>query len=80
MPTFSAAVLTDFVTALFRDVGVSQKDARTVAESLVGANLRGHDSHGVMRVPQYVGFLQRGEYVTGAELVVEQAPEYACDA
>ena len=35
--------------------------------SLVGANLRGHDSHGVMRVPQYVDFLEKGDYRTGVD-------------
>lgn len=71
MPTLSAADLTDFVTAIFRAAGVPAGEARTVATSLVGANLRGHDSHGVMRVPQYVGFLEKGEYRTGVELLVE---------
>jgi LDH2 family malate/lactate/ureidoglycolate dehydrogenase len=31
-----------------------------VAESLVGANLAGYDSHGVMRLPSYVGAIQAG--------------------
>ena len=71
MPTLSADRLTDFVAALFRDAGVPDGEARTVAGSLVGANLRGHDSHGVMRAPQYVGFLEKGEYRTGVDLLVE---------
>ncbi len=71
MPTLAAERLTDFVAALFRGAGVPEGDARTVASSLVGANLRGHDSHGVMRAPQYVGFLENGDYRTGVELVVE---------
>jgi len=71
MPTLPAAVLTDFVTALFRGAGVPDGEARTVAASLVGSNLRGHDSHGVMRVPQYVGFLESGEYRPGVELLVD---------
>jgi hydroxycarboxylate dehydrogenase B len=72
MPTLSAAELTDFASAIFRDAGVPEGEARTIATSLVGANLRGHDSHGVMRVPQYVGFLEKGEYRTGVELLVER--------
>jgi uncharacterized oxidoreductase len=71
MPTLSAAVLTDFVAAIFRDAGVPDGEARTVATSLVGANLRGHDSHGVMRVAQYVGFLRDGIYKTGVALKIE---------
>ena len=36
-------------------------DAGWVARLLVRANLRGHDSHGVIRVPQYVGSIRKGE-------------------
>jgi LDH2 family malate/lactate/ureidoglycolate dehydrogenase len=71
VPTFPAAILTDFATRLFEAVGVPHADAAVVASSLVGANLRGHDSHGLMRVPQYVDFLQRGEYQIGVDLLVE---------
>jgi hydroxycarboxylate dehydrogenase B len=71
MPTFSAPVLTRFTAAIFRDTGVPADEAEIVSTSLVGANLRGHDSHGVMRVPQYVGFLEKGEYKTGVALIVE---------
>ncbi len=71
MPTLSASELTDFVAAIFRDTGVPEGEARTVATSLVGSNLRGHDSHGVMRTPQYVGFLEKGDYRSGVELLVE---------
>jgi uncharacterized oxidoreductase len=63
--------LTGFAVELFEAVGVPADDARIVAKSLVGANLRGHDSHGVMRIPQYVGFLERGEYKIGVDLAVE---------
>src|SRR5205823_1269647 len=52
------------------------------ATSLVGSNLRGHDSHGVMRIPQYVGFLERGEYKIDVPLLVmhETPALVACDA
>jgi uncharacterized oxidoreductase len=46
---------------IFTALGVSQDDARWVAQLLVRANLRGHDSHGVIRVPQYVGSIRKGE-------------------
>jgi uncharacterized oxidoreductase len=75
VPTLPAPSLTEFVIRLFEAVGVSTADATTVANSLVGANLRGHDSHGVMRVPQYVDFLQRGEYRIGVDLEVEHETE-----
>ncbi|HWE38609.1 MAG TPA: Ldh family oxidoreductase [Isosphaeraceae bacterium] len=72
MPTIAAGDLTDFVAAVFEGAGVAADEARTVAESLVGANLRGHDSHGVMRVAQYVDRLREGAYRSGVELRVER--------
>jgi len=82
VPTVAPLRLTEFVTGLFQAAGVPPPDAETVAASLIEANLRGHDSHGVMRVPQYVEFLERGDYRTGVELVVEhEAPAVVvCDA
>ena len=48
-------------TRIFAALGVPQDDASWVAQLLVRANLRGHDSHGVIRVPQYVGSIRKGE-------------------
>jgi uncharacterized oxidoreductase len=72
VPILSETVLTDFATRLLEAVGVPRDDAAVVATSLVGANLRGHNSHGVLRIPQYVDFLERGEYQIGVPLVVER--------
>ncbi len=82
MPTLSADVLTNFISGIFRAAGVPSNDAATVAASLVGSNLRGHDSHGVMRVPQYVGFLEAGEYRADVDLIVlhETPAVVVCDA
>ena len=71
MPTLPAAVLTDFVIDLFRASGVPEDEARLVATSLVASNLRGHDSHGVMRATQYIGFVRDGVYRPGVALQVE---------
>jgi len=71
MPLFRAPELTEFASRLFTAAGVPGDEAQTVAASLVGANLRGHDSHGVMRVPQYIDFVEKGSYRTGVALKVE---------
>lgn len=42
---------------------MSSDEARRVAASLVGANLAGHDSHGVIRVPRYVDWVRSGDIV-----------------
>jgi uncharacterized oxidoreductase len=51
--------------------GCTAEEAKRVAESLVGANLRGYESHGVMRIPYYVQALADGEMVSGASFTVE---------
>jgi LDH2 family malate/lactate/ureidoglycolate dehydrogenase len=39
---------------------VKEDDAKTIAESLVSANLRGVDSHGIARLPAYVERVMKG--------------------
>lgn len=46
--------LKHFVYAIFSSVGVPNARAETIADCLVEANVRGIDSHGVIRVPIYV--------------------------
>jgi len=58
-----AGALTDFCAEIFQRVGSSPEEARAVAASLVDANLTGHDSHGVLRVPRYVDWVRSGDTV-----------------
>lgn len=58
MPTLAADVLTRFATSMFEAAGVPADEAALVAHSLVDSNLAGHDSHGVLRILQYVRALQ----------------------
>ena len=53
-----------------------------MATSLVESNLRGYDSHGVMRVPFYVRAVADNVVTSGAELTVlkESSTHLACDA
>jgi uncharacterized oxidoreductase len=55
--------LTNLCAEVFQHLGSSDKEARRVAVSLVGANLAGHDSHGVIRVPRYVDWVRSGDIV-----------------
>lgn len=64
---YSAENLTSFVRDLFRAAGVSPTEATEVASSLVESNLRGHESHGVLRVSDYLKALQTGELCSGVE-------------
>src|SRR5215813_9302149 len=60
MPTIPAADLERLSADIFAARGVPRADAVWIAALLVRANLRGHDSHGVIRVPQYCAALAAG--------------------
>jgi ureidoglycolate dehydrogenase (NAD+) len=52
--------LATFAAACLEKLGLERADARLVAETLVAANLRGVDSHGVVRLPHYATRLRNG--------------------
>ncbi|MDH3659271.1 MAG: malate/lactate/ureidoglycolate dehydrogenase [Alphaproteobacteria bacterium] len=54
MPIVKSDVLHELTMAICRAVGGGEHDAALVADHLVGANLAGHDSHGVGMLPLYV--------------------------
>jgi uncharacterized oxidoreductase len=56
--------------ALFQRAGCEPAEAECVAAHLVEANLVGHDSHGVIRVPSYVRWLRDGKVVAGRTIQV----------
>jgi uncharacterized oxidoreductase len=70
MPTIDASVLQSFVGDIFAAYGVPPDRARIVAASLVDANLKGHDSHGVIRVLDYIAWMERGWIKPNAELEI----------
>ncbi|HEU5430144.1 MAG TPA: Ldh family oxidoreductase, partial [Thermomicrobiales bacterium] len=53
--------LQTFAGRILAGAGTPDDIAAVVAEDLVDANLAGHDSHGVIRVPQYVKAIADGE-------------------
>jgi LDH2 family malate/lactate/ureidoglycolate dehydrogenase len=57
---FSPEALYELVRRIFERCGMAADDAGVVADQLVKADLRGIHSHGVMRVPLYVGKLTEG--------------------
>src|SRR5262249_58682517 len=57
----SATALETFTRQVFTRVGMPAEDAAVEAEVLVWANLRGVDSHGVLRIPWYVELADRGD-------------------
>lgn len=67
----SAAGLTAVAREIVERGGSNAREAELVAAQLVEANLRGHDSHGVIRVPHYVRSLKTGETNPKPQIAVE---------
>lgn len=70
MQKHSADSLRSIATDVFTACGTPREEAATVAEQLVASNLMGLDSHGVVRIPQYVGWICEGVIQPGAEIAV----------
>jgi hydroxycarboxylate dehydrogenase B len=68
MPTFMPEELRRIGREIYERMGASPEEAKTVSEALVDANLAGHDSHGVVRIPQYVSAIRRGQIKLGTSL------------
>ncbi len=75
------AELSAFVAAIFVAVGLKKEHADAWADMLVWANLRGTDSHGIIRIPRYIDLIKaksinpapdiRIEKKSGAAVVLE---------
>ena len=55
---------------MFVKVGVPKQDAGLVADHLVDSDMFGHNTHGVLRLPQYVDMVREGVVTPGASLRV----------
>ncbi len=60
MPICSADQLRGLMAGLFEAVGTPADTLAFLANSLVAANLTGHDSHGVIRILQYIEVVENG--------------------
>jgi uncharacterized oxidoreductase len=60
VPAFNHERLRDIAAALLAGAGCNQEEAAVVAENLVEANLKGHDSHGIVNLPSYITWLTTG--------------------
>jgi LDH2 family malate/lactate/ureidoglycolate dehydrogenase len=82
MPVVGSERLGTITTAIFQAAGVPEGVATRVSASLVEANLTGHDSHGVIRIPQYLEKLREGQVDPRAkiEVLAETATTARLDA
>ncbi len=50
----------ELITDIFKAKSCNNYEAKTIAERLCGSNLKGHDSHGIVRVPRYILWMEWG--------------------
>lgn len=78
MITVKPAVLAEYTSAIFVAAGAPGDIADRLAASLVDSNQAGHDSHGAIRISQYVREIRSGKLVPTAEpMVLRGGPAWA---
>jgi uncharacterized oxidoreductase len=65
-----AGRLEALLAEIFEHAGCDREEAERIGFRLVGANLTGHDSHGVIRTSRYVDWLERGIFKAGQSIKV----------
>ena len=69
--TVQATPLKALISETFFKLGCSDSEASRIAERLAGANLRGHDSHGVIRAPRYASYIEEGRQIPNVTVDVK---------
>ena len=69
---YQASYLHAMARQIFEAAGAPHHIAEVIAETLVGANIAGHDSHGVLRIPDYLELIEKGGVDIAAEPTVER--------
>src|SRR4051812_50002647 len=72
MPKIQADRLEEIGRALFEAAGAPKEEAALVMRHIVGANLVGHDSHGIILIPTYIDRIKAGHIVPQAPWVITQ--------
>ena len=82
MKTLKPEQLKTLVGDLFARAGCGDEEAAVIADHLVEANLAGHDSHGVIRVPIYLQWMNEQKVFAGKtlEIVIDSGPVIVADA
>jgi LDH2 family malate/lactate/ureidoglycolate dehydrogenase len=78
MPTLKGEQLEKIAFHLFCAAGAPEEHSRIVAQHLADNNLAGHDSHGLIRVIQYIRQIKEGMIVPAAKPeIVSESPSAA---
>jgi uncharacterized oxidoreductase len=65
-----AEAMQDLTAEIFVAAGCSAEESARIGRRLVMANLTGHDSHGVIRIPRYVQWMRDGTLVPGRTIAI----------
>jgi len=77
-PRVAAAALATFIKRAFEAAGLRSEDADVVANLMVEADLRGSDTHGVIRLPLYLRRLKAGGINARPDIrIVQERPATA---
>lgn len=81
MVTIPADALEAYAARILAAAGCDEAEAGRIGHFLVSANLAGHDSHGVLRVPRYVQWLREGKVLAGQHptVIAESATHAVVD-
>ena len=75
MPIVQADRLTHIAAELLKGSGAGEEEAEIISRHSIGANLAGHDSHGIIQIPTYIDRVKRGHIVPGAPFeIVKDTP------
>lgn len=78
MPNFTEQQIIDATAKVLEAAGTSSDNATLIATLLAEANATGHDSHGVIRIPQYLDSAEQGNITPDAEVeIVTENPVMA---
>ncbi len=72
MQRFSRTAIEDFMQRCFVAVGIPSDDAGTVAHFMAESDIMGKDSHGIFRLPGYIGRLKAGAINMTPDIRIEQ--------
>jgi len=75
---YTYSYLLDFTKQVFGKMGCSEKDAEIIADVFLAAELRGHASHGMIRIKDYYELWKAGRINVKPDVkVVHETPSTA---
>lgn len=75
MAKFAADRLEKIADTLLQGAGASAEEAAIISKHSIGANLAGHDSHGIIQIPVYIDRVKKEHIIPGAKFeVVRETP------